>query len=198
MSTTLAGPGAAPDLIAPVTGYRQWRIRDGRLHSLLRDDAWPQATLTARCQAQTHPDDAAPKRDCSCGVYAWYRPCPRTASTASAELVAGAVVLWGHVELHAIGMRGQHCRLVALALPLSRGRKRDRVVAVADQLGCPAVPHRALCEVAAMHGSPVPAQLIPPRQSAVPHQPVGLVPRMVLSATGAASGRSTPTSRRKT
>lgn len=177
----------APDLIAPVTGFRQWRLSDEGLRSMLYDEPWPRATLTARCRAHAHPADDAPLTECSCGVYAWYRPCPRTASAGSADLVAGAVVLWGRVEAHAIGMRGEHCRIVALALPLSRGRKRERLRAVAHRLRVPAVPHRALREVAAIYGAPVPEQLIPPRASATAaYQPVGVVPRLVQAATGAA------------
>lgn len=39
-----------------------------------------------------------------------------------------------------------------------------------------------------MYGAPVPEQLIPPRASATAaYQPVGVVPRLVRAATGAAS-----------
>ena len=157
----------APDLFRPLVGFRHWRLASGGLRSLVCDVAWPAATLTARCHAgghHTHP----PVGECSCGIYAWYRPCPVRHS----EVVAGAVVLWGDVELHTGGMRAQHCRVVALALPLSRGRKRRRVCAVAERLGVPVVPHRALTRVVHALGAPVPDALKPPGP-----QVIGIVTR---------------------
>jgi len=121
------------------------------------------------CTARHHPPDEAPVNGCACGVYAWYDPCPRTGS--APDYVSGAVVLWGRVELHATGMRAQHARLVALALPMSRWGKRRRVVAVGEYLAVPAVPHRALRHVALAHGRPVPRHLRPPRQWATLPQP---------------------------
>jgi hypothetical protein len=186
--------GRAPDLIVPLIGFRQWRLADDQLRSLHSDERWPGATLTARCRTDAHPNDAAPLNGCSCGIYAWYRPCPRTASGTS-EYIAGAVVLWGQVELHHAGMRGQHCRIVGLELPFSRWRKRDRVLALAERLGVRAVPHTALRAVAAEHGAPVPKQLIPEYV----HGPVGIVPDRILAeriraATGG-PGRSIASSR---
>ncbi len=190
MTSTTHVLDAAPDLIAPVVGYRQWRLDSSGLRSMLCDEPWREATLTARCRARTHLGEAAaPSNVCSCGVYAWYRPCPRTASAGSADLVSGAVVLWGHVELHAVGMRGQFCRVVALALPLSRGRKRNGVREVAERLGVPAVAHRTLPTIATTHGGPVPSQLIPCRVPAA-YQKVGLVPGLVHSATSAVTGNA--------
>jgi hypothetical protein len=80
-------------------------------------------------------------------------PCPRTASAGTPDLIGGVVVLWGRVELHATGMRAEHARVVALELPLSRGRKRRNLVEVAKGLGVPAVRHRELVAAAAEHGS---------------------------------------------
>jgi hypothetical protein len=74
----------APDLIEPVIGFRQWRMAGEGLLSIACDERWPEATLVARCVAGgnlgAHPDRAAPVSDCSCGIHAWYEPCPRTAS----------------------------------------------------------------------------------------------------------------------
>jgi hypothetical protein len=58
-------------------------------------------------------------------------------------------------------MRAQHCRIVALALPLSRWGKRDRVMDVAEHFGVPAVRHRDLTTIVAEHGAPVPTGLRP-------------------------------------
>jgi hypothetical protein len=85
-------------------------------------------------------------------VYAYYDPCPRTASATTPDLIGGAVVVWGRIEAHIYGMRGRHARIVALELPLSRGRKRRAVIEATERLGVPAVPHRSLRAVAREHG----------------------------------------------
>jgi hypothetical protein len=94
-----------------------------------------------------------PAKDCTCGVYAYYDPCPRTASAATADLIGGAAVLWGRIEAHMYGLRGTHARIVALELPLSRGRKRRAVVEAAERASVPVVPHRSLKAVAQEHGA---------------------------------------------
>jgi hypothetical protein len=176
--------GRAPDLIAPVIGFRQWRLIDDGLSSLTREVRWPGGTLTARCDAGGHGHEPPPAADCSCGIYAWYAPSPRTASAGTPDYVTGAVVLWGAIELHATGMRAERCRIVALALPLSRWRKRDRLLRVARRLEVPAVPHRALWTVARDHGATIPRALRPPREWASLGQgPMGVVPSLLLSAT---------------
>jgi hypothetical protein len=169
----------APDLIEPVIGYRQWRVAEASLMSLTCDETWRAPILVARCHAEIdHPQEAPPASGCSCGIYAWYQPCPRTASAGTRDYVAGAVVLWGAIELHASGMRAQHCRIVALTLPLSRWGKRDRVVDVARHLGVPAVRHRHLRAVASEQGLPLPTGLRPPDNwGAASRVPIGVIPR---------------------
>jgi hypothetical protein len=152
---------AAPDFIRAVIGYRQWRLRGSELWSLRTDDRWERGGLTAHCRAGGH-EGPAPQNGCTCGFYAWYAPPPRSASVATSDLVAGAVALWGRVEIHARGMRAEHAMVVALALPFSRGAKRRRLVAAADALEVPVVPARRLKAVAAQHGEPIPASLRPP------------------------------------
>lgn len=153
----------APDLVRPVIGFRQWRVSDRALLSITCDERWPRPTLTARCRSNDHPREVPPASGCSCGIYAWYELCPRTASLATRDYVAGAVVLWGAIELHATGMRAQHCRVVAFALPVSRWGKHDRVLDMAGCLGIPAVRHREVRRIAREHGDPVPAGWRPPR-----------------------------------
>lgn len=154
-------PARAPDLIAPVIGFRQWRLAADGLRSIASEEMWREPVHVARCLVGDHPQEPAPVSTCSCGVYAWYTPCPRTASAPTRDYIAGAVVLWGAIELHMSGMRAQHCRIVALALPLSRWTKHDRVVGIARRFEVPAVRHRELGAVAAQHGAPVPAGLRP-------------------------------------
>jgi hypothetical protein len=164
----------SPDLIEPVIGFRHWRMGQTGLLSITCDQQWQQATMTARCLAgedqNHHPRQAAPASACSCGIYAWYTPCPRTASAPTRDYVAGAVVLWGAIELHASGMRAQRCRIVALALPLSRWRKRDRLVEIAEHLGLPAVRHHDLKSIAGRYGAPIPVEMRPRLTPAVSAQ----------------------------
>jgi hypothetical protein len=151
----------APDLVEPVVGFRQWRVDGEGLRSLHIEERWTTATLESRCARHDHPGECAPMPRCCCGIHAWYRRVPRLASAGTWDLVCGAVVLWGRIELHRTGMRGQFATIVALALPLSRARKRRALVDVARVLGVPAVPYAAVPAVAAAHGLPVPDALKP-------------------------------------
>ncbi len=152
MTTVGPEPVCVPDLIEPVIGFRQWRLADDGLLSLTVDELWQRPTLQARCRLGEHPQEPSPTSHCSCGVYAWYEPCPRTASAATTEIVAGAVAMWGAIELHVDRMRAQHCLLAAVALPLSRWGKRDRVRRAVELLGVPAVRHRRPCDLVITRG----------------------------------------------
>jgi hypothetical protein len=154
---------SAPDLIDPVVGFRQWRLIGGALCSPYRRIPWWTAELHATCAAAEHDSEEVPAAECSCGVYALYDPNPRTASVAT-DWIAGAVVLWGTLQLHGEGMRATHARIVALAQPLSRGRKRQGLSRAADALEVPLVAHRQLERVAARQGASLPKSLRPPRQ----------------------------------
>jgi hypothetical protein len=152
----------APDLVTPVIGFRQWRLRgSAELWSLHATDRWHRGVHTAHCGEHRH-DGPAPANGCTCGIYAWYGPPPRGASATTPDLVAGAVALWGQIELHAHGMRAQHAMVVALALPFSWGEKRRRILAAADALEVPAVPARKLKAVALEHGELIPRRMRPP------------------------------------
>lgn len=151
---------AAPDLIRAVIGFRQWRLHDGGLWSLHAEDRWGRGLQTAVCLGDAA--HAAPQNECTCGFYAWYSPTPRGASTATPDLVAGAVAMWGNVELHAHGMRAQHAMIVALALPFSWGAKRQALLAAARDLEVPVVPARKLKKTALEHGDLIPKRMRPP------------------------------------
>jgi len=151
MSSPEHGAAIAPDLIVPLVGFRQWRITDGALASMYDGSYWWEGGMTACCD-RGHRAGEVPAKECSCGVYAYYDPCPRTASAATPDLIGGAVAVWGRIEAHIYGMRGKYARVVALELPLSRGRKRQAVIEAAELLGVPAVPHRRLKAAAREHG----------------------------------------------
>ncbi len=155
--------GPAPDLIDPIIGYRQWRLVGRGLTSLFNDTRWERAQLSARCDSGEHHPEVVPDHACSCGIYAYYDPCPRTASAFTRDLVGGAVIMWGGVELHGTGLRAEYAQIVALELPLSLGAKRRSVLEIADGLGVVAVPHRQLRSVAREQGVPLDRSLRPPR-----------------------------------
>jgi hypothetical protein len=156
-------PCTPPDLADPVVGFRQWRLADGRLRSLYSTVQWPGRELRAICVLGDRDYHASPANACSCGIYAYYDPCPRMASAGTRDLVAGAVVLWGRIELHAAGMRAQYARVVALELPVSRRRKRLELAQIGQRLNVPVVPHRKLAAVALEYGLRLDPAMRPPR-----------------------------------
>jgi hypothetical protein len=160
---------AAPDLIRPVIGYRLWRLGEDGLWSAYIDERWCRGVHTAVCRAAAGSHkDAAPGRDCTCGIYAWYEPCPTLGWAATRHLVAGAVALWGEIELHPFGMRARDAMVVALVTPPWQRTKWRRLMRVADDLECEAVPVRRLEEAALHHGAALPQDMAPsPRGSRV-------------------------------
>jgi hypothetical protein len=153
---------AAPDLITAVIGFRQFRVLGSELWSARAGYLWDRRVHTAVCLNADPHDDPVPAKGCTCGFYARYTPPPRTASAMTTDLVAGAVSLWGRIELHAHGMRAEHASVVALALPLSRWGKRRRTIAAAERLGIPAVPARRLVAATADAGGIIPKEMRPP------------------------------------
>lgn len=154
---------AAPDLADPVVGFRQWRLTEGGLRSLYSGVRWHSREFRASCALGDRDCHSSPAKTCSCGIYAYYDPCPRTASAGTRDFIGGAVVLWGRIELHATGMRAQYARVVALELPFSRGRKRVEVGQVAERLNVQVVPHRKLEAAALGHGLSLDPAMRPPR-----------------------------------
>jgi hypothetical protein len=151
----------APDLIEPVIGYRLWRLIDHTLTSPFASTPWHRPQQRARCDRGRHEAGEVPAKTCSCGIHAYYDPCPRTASAMTGSLLGGVVVAWGRIEAHAIGMRVEHARIVGLELPFSRGRKRRAILAAAERLDVPAVTHRTLGALAREHGAPLQRALRP-------------------------------------
>ena len=151
----------APDLVQPLIGYRLWRIGDDGLWSAYVDERWRRGVHTGVCLAGAAHRDAVPGHDCTCGIYAWYGRCRTLSWAATSHLVAGAVSLWGDVELHPFGMRARHAMIVSLVLPRRRGTKQRWIKDVAVDLDVEAVPARCLEAEALRHGSPVPAGMAP-------------------------------------
>jgi hypothetical protein len=182
VNSDAAAPARAPDLIEPIIGFRQWRLAGGVLKSMFIADDWRDAEQHARCYVGNHDPANVPAKECSCGIYGYYDPVPRTASAGTRELVGGVVVLWGQVELHVSGMRAEHALLVALELPLTGGRKRREVIKVADSLGVPAVSHRKLKAAAKEYGRVLGRELRPARGPGYPYDQIGMLPTVPWSA----------------
>lgn len=97
----------APDLAAPLLGWRVWRIAvDGELVSAYTPAGWPsRAPIVARCYE--HPGrHEAPAEDCVCGIYA----CEEANAALfyahrSGSAVVGRTKLWGRVVEHEAGWR---------------------------------------------------------------------------------------------
>ena len=157
----------APDLVQPVIGYRLWRLGEDTLWSPYVEERWDRGVHTAVCRAERGDHaEAAPAHDCSCGIHAWYEACPTLSWAATRHLVAGAIALWGDIELHPFGMRGARGMVVALALPPWSGPKPRRIAEIASALDVEAVPARRLEAVALAHGAPISRGMAPePRAS---------------------------------
>jgi hypothetical protein len=167
MSASRPGDPLAPDLVQPVIGYRLWHLGDDALYSPYVEERWERGVHAAVCRAERADHaEPAPAHDCSCGIHAWYEPCPTLSWAATRHLVAGAVALWGEIELHPFGMRAARGMIVALALPPWSGTKPRRIVEMAAALEVDAVPARQLEAVALEHGAPIPPGMAPePRAS---------------------------------
>jgi hypothetical protein len=161
----------APDLIEPIVAFRSWRVVDGRLRSVYLPTFWTERQITARCMYADSPDADAPRsaapghgvpdRGCTCGIYAYYAP-DLNFPTVDHQGVAGIVSLWGAIEVHDEGMRGEHARVEALAL-YSRWtiRQIDAVRAVAQELGVDLVDLDDIEEAARRYGQPIAPELVP-------------------------------------
>src|SRR3954465_282735 len=91
----------APDLVQPVIGYRLWRLGDDALFSPYVEERWGRGVHTAAGRAERGDHaDPAPAHDCSCGIHAWYEPCPTLSWAATRHLVAGAIAPSGGRETH--------------------------------------------------------------------------------------------------
>jgi hypothetical protein len=159
----------APDLTAPVAGFRAWRIANGRLVSPYIPCRWEGRVMRAECYDANRglvrgegwldrPHDS-PHRDCRCGIYAYHTPGPRTYFGES-WWCAGVVSAWGHLEVHADGLRAQFARVEALAEPETADARLSAVVrGIAERLEVPLVAVGELPDVAEALGGTLPDTL---------------------------------------
>jgi hypothetical protein len=176
----LAAPGqldtVAPDLTAPVVGFRNWRImrdgpRRGELSSAFIPIAWPGPVLRAECRRFGRAEDlleaphAAPEPACGCGICAYHSP---TADFSKVDHlgVSGIVTVWGRIVADDSGMRAEQVRIAALGL-YSRWtrRQREAVREIADRFGVDLVDLADLPAAAGDYGQTLPPSLLTPRSA---------------------------------
>ncbi len=162
---------AAPDLAAPVMGFRAWRVVSDRLLSPYIPCLWDGRVLHARCfdanrrlqqgRGWLVEPHASPHPECRCGIYAYHRPGAQ-AYYGEFHWTEGVVCCWGRIEAHRDGLRAEHARIEALARPPAAEAGRRRAVeAAGERLGVRLVPRDELPDVAAQLGGPLPATLRP-------------------------------------
>lgn len=166
-----------PDVVAPVVGFRAWKIIGDRLMSPYIPCRWEGRVLHAACfdanRRLQHgrgwlaePHDS-PHPDCQCGIYAYHRP---GAQSYYGEWLwtEGVLSVWGRIEAHADGLRAEHGRVEALALPPRNDpERRDAVRRVAARLEIPLVDRGELPAVAAQLGGTLPEALRPAQAGSV-------------------------------
>jgi hypothetical protein len=97
-------------------GYRQFDLADGGLYPVVHSAGgpWDGTLERARCgKGEAHEP---PVRDCTCGLYAMYRPGSATVSLGAASAV---VLARGRAVLGDRGFRAASARVEAVALPAS-------------------------------------------------------------------------------
>ena len=144
---------AAPDYVAPVRGWRTWRVDDAgpaaRLRSVVRGTAWPVAEpLIAACPevALSH---GAPWPGCHCGIHAardvseaaYHAELP---SRAQEPLAIGLVSLWGRVVEGQAGWRALAAYPESLYLPMRQPRERGVCERLAWELSAYGAPVEVL------------------------------------------------------
>jgi hypothetical protein len=165
----IAVMSAVPDLAAPVVGFRAWRVANGRLLSPYVPCRWEGRVMRAECYDANRSlqrgagwldrPHSSPHPDCRCGIYAYHTPGVRTYFGES-WWCAGLVTVWGHLEVHADGLRAQFARVEALAEPESAdARLRAALEEIAARLGVSVVAQEALPVLADELGGTVPAAL---------------------------------------
>jgi hypothetical protein len=165
----------APDLLAPVHAFRDWRVTPDGLLSPRTGVPWTGRVMAATCHPCTaedfiQPPHRAPGQACHCGIHAYFRPNYET-SRVDYTGVTGIVTVWGHVQVHEHGLRAEFARVEAMGV-YSRWTRRQKALVdeVAGLLGVDVVDLRELEAVAHDYATPVPASLAPARLAPAPER----------------------------
>jgi len=166
----------APDLLEPVVGFRKWRVVADHLTSPYIPLRWEEPVVHARCfpanrsllfgEGWLEEPHGAPHPACRCGVYAWHS-LPAAGPVPDPDRVFGVVALWGRIEVHEDGMRGEHAAIKALSFSSRLGEAhRARMRRIAGRLGVDLVEDCLLAGAAGAYGDAVPDSLVPRRAAA--------------------------------
>jgi hypothetical protein len=165
-------PDSAPDLVEPVVGFRAWRVIEDRLLSPYIPCRWDGRVMHAECYPANRSvvferrgwlgePHEVPNAACQCGIYAYHRPGVR-ATYGEFDWLEGIVTVWGRIEVHRDGLRAEHARVEALALPpAGEARRRACAHAIAAHLGVELVERGDLATAAECFGAPLPLSLVP-------------------------------------
>jgi hypothetical protein len=177
----------APDLLAPVHAFRDWRVTPEGLTSPRTGVVWTSRIMKAECRPRT-PEELVqaphrpPGQDCSCGIRAYFRPSYET-SRVDYTGVTGIVTVWGAMAVHADGVRAEFARVEALSVYARWTRRQKAAVAgVAEDLGVDVVDVDELQQCAHRYASPVPESLVParPHERRARRRARGVAPRLVI------------------
>jgi hypothetical protein len=157
----------APDVIAPVHAFRDWRISSDGLASPRTGVVWTSRIMSAQCRPRTPealvvPAHEPPGAECECGIHAYFRPSHET-SRIDYTGVTGVVTVWGHLAVHENGLRAEFARIEALGV-YRRWTRRQKtlVLETAESLEVDLVDLADLAESAHRYATPLPTELIPP------------------------------------
>jgi hypothetical protein len=161
----------APDLAAPVVGFRAWRVIEEQLSSPYIPVRWEGGLMHAACfpanrnllfgDGWLEIAHASPDPRCRCGIYAYHRP-QLAPYVGEFEWVGGIVTAWGRIEVHHDGLRAEHARIEALALrPGWSAARAARVRRIATRLGAHTIAHAELEAAAPDYGGSLPGALVP-------------------------------------
>lgn len=103
-----------PLVVGELRGFRQFFLVDGLLYPVVHRKAGPWHGRLERARCVHEPDHDAPVADCTCGLYAMYRPGSATVSLGAANAVVAAR---GRCILGDRGFRAANARVEAVALP---------------------------------------------------------------------------------
>jgi hypothetical protein len=156
----------APDVIAPVHAFRDWRISSDGLASPRTGVVWTSRVMSAQCRPRTPealvvPAHEPPDPRCECGIHAYFRPSDET-SRIDYTGVTGVVTVWGRLAVHENGLRAEFARIEALGV-YRRWTRRQKalVLEAAESLEVDLVDLGDIVEIAHRYATPLPAELVP-------------------------------------
>ncbi len=121
----MASPEAPQLIPGKIHALRAWdlipEVGSAAVHlgSVAQSAIWPRGEVRASCMAAHHRGDSLPSPECSCGIYGFH-PSGVDSETFShcpeVDEVSGVIEAWGHIDVHAHGVRAEYARVSHLLL----------------------------------------------------------------------------------